>query len=370
VTALSTDLPKFVDDDPERMREMVLVRYEAMTGKRPLRSQTDYALADMVGYGVSLVRSAINSTGWQNLVRGASAPMLDLLGVRVGVYRLPAQSARTTVRIVFQDVLIAPLTISAFTQAAAGQIAFQTSLDRVVPKGATQVDLPMLAVTPGLEANDLAPGQVNALLDDIGVDVAQVTNLQTTSGGAVEEDDDRLREAILDAPAAFSTAGSEMAYRFHTKRAHQDIVAVAVLSPVPGQVDLYPLTRYGLPDEAMLALVAETCSGKKVRPLTDHVRVFPPTLGKWQWKAQITRRSSATPDTTLEAAEHAAHAFVQTHEQALGLDVVRSQLIAALSAPDVYDVELLEPAADIAVPDEGWAQCTGIAITLAEGSRD
>ena len=49
----------------------------------------------------------------------------------------------------------------------------------------------------------------------------------------------------------------------------------------------------------------------------------------------------------------------------LGLDVVRSQLIAALSVSGVYRVNLVSPNADIVVPENGWAHATAQTVTLA-----
>ena len=79
-----------------------------------------------------------------------------------------------------------------------------------------------------------------------------------SSGGSEQEDNDRFRERIKLAPESFTNAGSRMAYRFHAMQAHPNIVDVAVLSPVPGTVELYPLLSTGLPDDSILTPVSYT----------------------------------------------------------------------------------------------------------------
>ncbi|WP_170746218.1 baseplate J/gp47 family protein, partial [Escherichia coli] len=100
--------------------------------------------------------------------------------------------------------------------------------------------------------------------------------------------DDRLRERIRLAPESFTNAGSRGAYRFHAMQAHPNIVDVAVLSPVPGTVDLYPLLSTGLPDGGVLTLVESFCSDEKVRPLTDTVRAKTPVKVDYTIEARIT----------------------------------------------------------------------------------
>ena len=72
-------------------------------------------------------------------------------------------------------------------------------------------------------------------------------------------------------------------------QAHPNIVDVAVLSPVPGTVDLYPLLSTGLPDGGVLTLVESFCSDEKVRPLTDTVRAKTPVKVDYTIEAEGLR---------------------------------------------------------------------------------
>lgn len=378
-----SDLPKFIPDDPTAVTQELISAYEAMTGKTLYPAHVDRLMIDLIAYRESVTRAAINDTGRQNLVAFARAPMLDYLGELVGVSRLPAQSARCTVRLTFTEALASALAIPAETRVETGSgVQFQTEAQIIVPAAATYADLAVIAIEPGAAANGYLPGQVNALVDDVGVDVDTVANLGVTLGGADEETDDRLRDRIRLAPESFTVAGSRLAYRHHALRAHQDIVDVAVVGPQlvlqngqlvsqngvpPGVVRLFPLLKSGLPDAATLAAVAAACSADKTRPLTDLVEVLPPVEYPYTIRARLTLFSSADARATLDAAHDAAAAYTLAQSAAMGRDPVPSQIVAVLSVLGVYQVELLEPLQALAVPPEGWAHCTGISVALAGG---
>lgn len=362
--------PQFVADDSQAVTGELIAAYEAMTGKTLYPGQVERLLIDLIAYRETLIRTAINDTGRQNLVSFARAPMLDYLGELVGVNRLPAQSARATVRLTFVAPLASALPVPAgFRVETAGGVQFQTTAETLAAAGGASVDLAALAVEPGGAGNGYLAGQVNALVDELGVEVDAVANLGVTSGGADEESDDRLRERIKLAPESFSVAGSRLAYRHHAMSAHQDIVDVAVLQPSPGVVHLFPLTRSGLPDTAILDAVEATVSAEKVRPLTDDVAVLPPVETTYTLSARLTVYLAQDSAAVLAAAQEAAAAFVAAQEAALGRDIVPSQIVAALSVPGVYGVELIAPAATLVVTENGWAHCLEVDVQLA-GAAD
>lgn len=363
-------LPQFVPDDSQAITQELIAAYEAMTGKTLYPGQIERLLIDLIAYRETLVRTAINDTGRQNLVAFSRAPMLDYLGELVGVTRLPAQSARTTVRLTFVDPLASALPIpSGFRVETANGIQFQTTAEVIAAAGSAAIDLFVLAVEPGIAGNGYLAGQVNALVDELGVDVASVANLSVTSAGADEESDDRLRESIKQAPESFSVAGSRLAYRFHAMRAHQSIVDVAVLSPTPGVIRLYPLTSTGLPSTDILDAVAAICSHEKVRPLSDTVEVLAPVEAAYTLTALLTVYRGYDAATVLANAQAQATAFAADRAGGLGRDVVPSQIVKALSVTGVYDTDLQTPATKLEVGEEGWAHCTAIDVQLA-GSSD
>lgn len=359
-------LPTFIDNNPEQITQELIASYEAMTGKTLYPGQVERLLIDLWAYRESLTRSAINDVGRQNLVRFARAPMLDYLGELVGVTRLPARAARAQVRVSFAAPLPHGLVINAGWRTETGSgVQFVVERQTAVPAGAAMVELTVVAVVPGMAGNGYVPGQLSHWVDELPVE-STLANITVTSGGADQETDDRLRERIMLAPESFSVAGSRLAYRHHAMSAHPDIVDVAVISPEPGLVRLYPLMRGGeLPDAEVLAAVLATCSDEKVRPLTDTVEAAEPEVTSYALNAQLTLFYQDDQERVLAAAQVAAEALTTKLATRLGQDVVPSQFVAALSVPGVYRVNLLQPAALLAVPRQGLARCTGINLQLA-----
>jgi len=375
--------PNFIDRDPQAITAEMVASYEAMTGKTLQPAHVERLIVDLFAYRESLVRIGIQEAAKQNLVAFARAPMLDYLGELVGVYRLAATTARADVRVVFTQPLSTALEIPAGTRFEASDIQFQSTSKQVVAVGSVEVDVPVEAVESGVSGNGFLPGQINTLVDELGVDVASVANVGITYGGSEAESDDRLRERIRLAPEAFTVAGSFGAYRHHAMSAHQDIVDVAVMGPgliladgllvssndiPPGVVRLFPLTKTGLPPQVILDAVAVTCTADKVRPLTDLVEVRVPVEAPFAIVARLTLYRDQEAAPVLAAARVAADIYVAKQQAKLGRDVVPSQIVAALSVPGVYRVELVSPANLIQVPMEGWAHCTGIDIQFAGGA--
>jgi phage-related baseplate assembly protein len=359
--------PNFIDRDPQAITAELVAQYEALTGKTLYPAQVERLLIDVIAYRETLVRVGIQEAAKQCLVAYARAPMLDYLGELVGVTRLPAQPAKTTERFSIAAALATNVLIPAGTRVESGdgRAVFATDADATLVAGQTSIDIAVTAVEPGTDGNGWQPGQINVLVDEFVEADFTVTNLTASSGGIAEEDDERLRESIRLAPEAFSTAGSRLAYRFHAMRAHQSIVDVAVLSPAPVVVKLYPLTQTGLPDASLLTQVEATCSAEKVRPLTDQVQALAPTQVDYAITAQLTPYTSADAASVLAKANEAAAAYKADRAAGLGRDIVPSQIIAALQVAGCYQVALTSPAALIAVGENEWAHCTAINLTLA-----
>ncbi|WP_047257729.1 baseplate J/gp47 family protein [Chromobacterium subtsugae] len=359
--------PDFIARDPAAITAEIITQYEQMSGKTLYPAQVERLLIDLIAYRETLVRVGIQEAAKQNLVAFARAPMLDYLGQLVGVTRLRAQPARATLRFTLDAPLANPLLIPAGTRVESGDgvVAFATDEAATLPAGMMSLEIAATCQDAGSAGNGWQPGQIVNLMDDLGDMDVVVTNTAATAGGVDEEDDERLRERITLAPESFSNAGSVAAYRFHALRAHQSIVDVAVLSPTPGVVQLYPLLRTGLPDANMLALVQATCSAEKVRPLTDRVQALAPTAVDYVIEAQLKLFNQADATQVRAAASQQAAAYAAKHVAALGQDIVPSQIIAALQVAGVYEVTLISPPRLVLAANE-WARCIGIKLAPTE----
>lgn len=183
----------------------------------------------------------------------------------------------------------------------------------------------------------------------------------------VLETDEELRRRVLLSLEGYTTAGSVGAYIFHALSASGDCLDVSVASPTitPGVVNVAVLSRTGsgAAPSPTLAAVTAALNAETVRPLCDTVVVESAQVIPYAITATLTLYPGAGQDQVLAAAQAAAAAYA-TRMHALGLDITRSGVFAALHQPGVQNVALASPAADIVV---GWNQashCTGITVNV------
>lgn len=97
--------PDFIERDADKITAEMIAKYEADTGKTLYPAQAERLLIDLWAYREMLVRVAVQEAAKQNLVAFAREPMIDYLGELVGVYRLAAQPATTTLQFSVDEAL-------------------------------------------------------------------------------------------------------------------------------------------------------------------------------------------------------------------------------------------------------------------------
>lgn len=359
--------PKFIETDQQTVLESCIREYEDLTGRTLYPAQSERLLINLIAYREHLLRVGIQEAAKQNLVRYAQAPMLDMLGELVGVTRLSEEAAVCPVRFSVKETLAVDLPIPAGVKMYSqdGAYRFDTLEAVTLKAGALFVDATAQCSEGGAGANGILPGGVCQLADPLSDADVSAVNIETTSGGADAESDEHLRERIMLAPEAFSTAGSELAYRFHALSASSLIADVGVVSPVPGVVNLYLLTKEGLPGSALVAVTAAYVSGKKVRPLTDTVNVYPAIRVEQSLRAKLLLYAWADEDAVRAAVDQAVAEWLEAGRRTLGVDVVRTQLVALLSVYGVYRVDLTSPAEDREVGKGEWVDWREADISIA-----
>jgi len=362
---MSLPEPDFIQRDPVVVTAEIIAQYEQITRKTLYPAQVERILIDIISYRETLIRIGIQEAAKQNLLSFARAPMLDYLGELVGVTRLQPQNALIALRISVATPMATAAFVDGGTRVTSNDGAIQFFLnERVeIPAGQLYVDTKATCAVVGVIGNGWQLGQINQWYDDPGNPNLTVLNTSISSGGTEVEDDEHLRESIRLAPEAFSTAGSRGAYKYHALRSHQDIVDVAVITPSPGVVALYPLTKNALPTEEILSLVSAACSADRVRPLTDHVVALAPTQISYEINATIKVLKTSDISDVQKNVLSAANMYAQERSSALCLDIVPSQLIAALQVNGVYQVNLISPT-HLVLQVHEWAKCTNIQITV------
>lgn len=185
----------------------------------------------------------------------------------------------------------------------------------------------------------------------------------------VMEPDSEYRRRIALAPEGYTTAGSEMSYLFHALGADADVLDASPVSPLPGVVTVYVLSRTGdgTADEALLAAVTTALNAEHVRPMTDQVNVQSASIVAYTIEAELVIYPGPDGSVVLAAAQAAAEAYA-AEQHAMRRDVTLSGIYAALHQPGVMRVDLAQPTANIVIGDGEASYCTAITLSVAVGT--
>ncbi len=222
----------------------------------------------------------------------------------------------------------------------------------------------MLARTSGTDLDNLA---ANFSTERLEIAPAQPEAVPPVA--AVMEGDDSLKARTQLAFEALSTAGPEGAYIYHAKSADSRVADVKITSPTPGQVVVTVLSAEGdgTAGAGLLAAVAAAMPGTGtdgVRPFTDHVVVQAGTRIDYAVAASLELYDGPDTEVVRAAALDSISAFTAAH-RLLGEPVTIDGLHKALRVEGVRRVTLTEPAGSVEVGETAFANCTGIAVSIA-----
>ena len=177
----------------------------------------------------------IDDCGRQSMLKYARGEVLDALGARLGVSRLPGSPATTIIKFSVQEPQDENIIIPKWTKVTADRtVYFATDESAVIESGAYSVEVPASSTSVGEANNGYAVGTLNTLVDLIPY-VSKVSNITVTQGGDdgepyTEDGDDRFRERIRLAPNKLSTAGPEQGYVYWALTADPSIIDVKAVS--------------------------------------------------------------------------------------------------------------------------------------------
>ena len=217
----------------------------------------------------------------------------------------------------------------------------------------------MLAFATGADLDQIG---ANYGVERLLITPADDTTIPPTP--AVYETDEDFRARIQLSPEAYTTAGSEGSYVYHGLAADGEVKDVQAVSPDPGDVTVYVLSRTGngTASPELLATVTAALNAEKVRPMTDRVTVLSASVSTYTIEAELLMYPGPDPEVVRQTAVDAVTAYAAAQHR-IGYDVTRSGIFAALHQPGVQNVILTTPSADL-VMDEGEASfCTGITVT-------
>lgn len=366
-----TESIRFVHEDPETIIAEMKAHLEKTLNRQIAPADIEMLLINSFAYRETLIRASINSTARQNLVSFSSGIALEYLGEIMGVTRLPASGAICTMEfkvVTGHTGIVIPEGLR--IQSIDGKVIFITIENAVVNVGEKTITAKAVSQQQGKIANGYEQGKISIILDPQPY-LESAKNLDTTTGGADDETDDILRQRIKLAPSKFSVAGPTDAYKYFAKSASPSIVDVSITSPLPGQVNIYPLIDGGnLPNNAILAEVQAICNDEKVRPLTDTVITQTPNVEEYEIEVHLTILTNAVNTNADDTVHSKISEWVESRKNRLGMDVIKNK-ISSISMLEniVYNAEVIKPANNIIVTPEVYTKCNSITVTII-GAHD
>lgn len=304
----------------------------------------------------------IERAGRNSYLKYAYGTFLDNLGAMKGVYRSDGENALTTIRFTTSQLQAGAIVIPKGTRCTAGDNVYFSTIEMAELKsGMEYVDVPAVCMEAGNFANGYEVGQINILVDPIPY-INSVANIMESDGGTDMESDESLAERIYLAPAEYSTAGPVDAYESLVKKVNSEISDVKVSSPEGGTVDIRFMMNNGeVPSEQMINKVLEALSDKKVRPLTDLVKVSQPGARNYnvRFTYWIEKENSDRIEAIQEEVLNAVKAYELWQGEKIGRNICPDVLIAKIINAGAVKVKVDEPA-EMEISD------TEIAILLTE----
>jgi phage-related baseplate assembly protein len=374
--------PELISRDPQTIIDEMIADYQNRTGKTLEPAQIETLLINAFAFRETLLRNQVQETALQCLVEYAYFPMIDHLGQLVGVTRLPAQSAKTTILLTLTeghtDVVI-PSGLR--VQSTDGRATFELIESATVLTGTNTVSIIAIAQQSGVLFNDYAIDTITEILDPQPY-LASASNTTVSEGGTDEETDDALRERIKLAPNSFSTAGPYKAYEFWTKSASPLIIDVAVDNrkyqsgdtipsgyaigdAIPGTVEIFPLMAdlAETPTE-ILDAVETVLTAEKIRPLNDIIFVTSPNGVDTDIVVNLVIYEGVIQADIISAVTANLENFKNGRRKLLGQDIVIDQIKSVSMIEGVYKCNVATPATDLIINSTEFADIGTITVNV------
>ena len=183
---------------------------------------------------------------------------------------------------------------------------------------------------------------------------------------AVYESDDDYRYRIQMSLDSYTTAGSKESYIYHGLSADGDVKDIEPVSPSPGVVTIYVLSRTGdgSASEELIEKVSAALNEESIRPMTDQVTVQSAAILYYTIDAELVLLPG--PDqSVVQAAAVSALTEYTAAQKKLGYDITLDGIYKALRQTGVQKVNLTTPQNHISIGSGQAGHCASMNVTVA-----
>jgi len=293
----------------------------------------------------------------------AQGEYLDQHAALRGVSRQQAQRAEGVVRFTVREASKTGHMVPKGTVCmTAGMVRFETLEEGTIPAGGTWTEVRARAVEPGESGNVIADSVTVMAVAPVGIFAC--TNPEAFAGGREEEDDEALRERVLETFRRLPN-GANAAFYQQGAMNFPEVAAVTVI-PRPrgvGSVDVVAATPAGIPESGLLERLTSYFQAR--REIAVDVQVKAPAVKTVEVAAALTVGDGYDPEKVRAQAEAMLRGWFGGER--LGKNVLRAELTSRLFGLDgVVNCVLTAPAADVEVGDSELPALGRLTVT-AEG---
>ncbi len=303
--------------------------YEGML--ETFEEKTGFAMEDTADLAVRLYAAAAEIQAlyiyadWaltQSFPQSAAGKYLDYHGQLRGITRKSGHKAGGILRFKIDSARAEPLRVPAGTVCTtAGLVRFVTTEDALIRAGALYADAAAEAEIVGTAGNVPAERITNMTRAPVGV--TGVTNPAAFVGGSGEEDDESLRERILDSFIRLPNGANAAFYELRAL-SHPGVEAVRVIPRHQGigTVGVVVSAAGGVPEQALLQEIQDDLDS--VREIAVDVTVMAPEPERVDLAVRILPKLGRSFDSAQAAVRTALTAWFDGG--LLGKPVYRTQL--------------------------------------------
>ena len=303
--------------------------YEGML--ETFEEKTGFAMEDTADLAVRLYAAAAEIQAlyiyadWaltQSFPQSAAGKYLDYHGQLRGITRKSGHKAGGILRFKIDSARAEPLCVPAGTVCTtAGLVRFVTTEDALIRAGALYADAAAEAEIVGTAGNVPAERITNMTRAPVGV--TGVTNPAAFVGGSGEEDDESLRERILDSFIRLPNGANAAFYELRAL-SHPGVEAVRVIPRHQGigTVGVVVSGAGGVPEQALLQEIQDDLDS--VREIAVDVTVMAPEPERVDLAVRILPKPGKSFDSAQAAVRTALTAWFDGG--LLGKPVYRTQL--------------------------------------------
>ena len=350
--------------DPAEIFEEAKKIYKELSGNEVVPASEESYLLSTISAVLGNIKAEMNRVALENYLPFARNKRLDLKGKFYGSRgeRLGANPARTTMRCHISTTVERDVVIPKGTRFIYKTFIFISEEEYKIAKGKLYVDIPVVCETTG-DIGIILTGEVKEIVDRYDY-FESCENITEVTGGRDIENDEEYRERIEEIPESFTSAGSEGAYKFWTKRASSLVTDVTIKSPSPNTLDIYVCNNQSLIALEEKNKIKEYLEQEDIKALNDKITIKDPSSYKYKIKIKYYLYKNAKNSKELIEKKLKENLSQYALSLKMGDSINSQDLIGICKADsDIKKIEIEEPA-EYTASDTTICSCEEIALTF------